>query len=222
MAAEWNKLGVLPVRSSAVACYLVRAETGAVLVDTGTPGHAKRVLRALQELGLQPADVALILLTHHHPDHAGSAAVLRESLGAPVAAHPTDVPYIEAGGGPTPQGFTRVGRAMSAAMGVMSPLISQKPVPVDVELREGDDLSEFGISGHIFETPGHTMGSITVLLESGAALVGDAAVNFSGPNLPPVGEDLQATRASYSKVKELEAARLYSGHGDAFSPTELP
>ena len=222
MAADWNKLGIFPVRSPAVSCYLVRSETRVVLVDTGTSGNEKRVLRALQELGLRPEDVTLILLTHHHPDHAGSAAALRERLGAPVAAHPTDVPYIEAGGGPTPQGFTRAGRAMSGAFKLLGPLVNQKPVPVDVELREGDDLSEFGISGRIYETPGHTMGSITVLLESGAALVGDAAVNFTSPNLPPIGENLQATRASYSKVKKLGAARLYSGHGDAFSPTELP
>ena len=106
-------------------------------------------------------------------------------------------------------------------MGVMNPLINQKPVPVDVELREGDDLSEFGVSGQIFETPGHTMGSITVLLESGAAIVGDAAFNSSRPDIPPIGDNYEATRASFSKLKKIGAARLYPGHGDAFSPAEL-
>jgi len=56
-----------------------------VIVDTGVGGQAERILERIAEEGHAPGDVSLILLTHGHGDHAGSAAALRDATGAPIA-----------------------------------------------------------------------------------------------------------------------------------------
>ncbi|WP_442808014.1 MBL fold metallo-hydrolase, partial [Trinickia soli] len=78
-----------------VHCHLVIGATGCVLVDTGTPGSEEKIERALKENGRGFRDVTLIVITHAHTDHAGSAARLRELTGAPILAHVGDLDYYE-------------------------------------------------------------------------------------------------------------------------------
>ena len=74
-----------------------------VIVDTGVPGSAPKVLAALAREGIAPRDVSLILITHRHMDHIGSAAELKRATGAPVAVHALDAEWLRQGeGGPRP------------------------------------------------------------------------------------------------------------------------
>jgi glyoxylase-like metal-dependent hydrolase (beta-lactamase superfamily II) len=75
--------------------YFIRAGVSWVLVDTGTEGCAPEILAAAEVLfgaGLAPAAV---LLTHDHPDHAGSAAELARKWRCCVWAHPGEMPIIQ-------------------------------------------------------------------------------------------------------------------------------
>ena len=80
-----------------VNVYLLDTDGGLVLLDTGFPGTAPKILAGIKQLGQAPADVRHIVLTHCHPDHIGSAAVLKRETGATVWAHPADAPLIESG-----------------------------------------------------------------------------------------------------------------------------
>lgn len=66
--------------------YLLTGER-AVLVDSGRPADAPRILEVLKE---HAANLSLILVTHGHWDHAGCAARLREATKAPIAIHRAD------------------------------------------------------------------------------------------------------------------------------------
>ena len=56
--------------------YVWRSEPGLLMVDTGMPGDAKRILDAMRENDLDAEDVAAILITHADIDHAGGAAII--------------------------------------------------------------------------------------------------------------------------------------------------
>ena len=60
--------------------YLVAGEAGMILIDAGSPGHARKVLRQMQALGR--TDLRLIYITHAHLDHYGSATALKCITGA--------------------------------------------------------------------------------------------------------------------------------------------
>src|SRR6476660_9403720 len=55
-----------------VNAFFLEGRDGLVLIDTGIPGSAEKILAAVRELGRQPADIRHILLTHVHADHTGS------------------------------------------------------------------------------------------------------------------------------------------------------
>jgi glyoxylase-like metal-dependent hydrolase (beta-lactamase superfamily II) len=72
--------------------YLVRSEAGWVLVDAGWAGDLSRIATAAEALFGPGSPAAAILLTHAHPDHAGSARELARRWDSPVFVHPAELP----------------------------------------------------------------------------------------------------------------------------------
>lgn len=213
---------IIKINLTIANAYLIRGKK-TVVVDTGAPGSAPRILRALARQGVAGKDVSLILLTHAHSDHAGSAAALCEALDAPVAIHAADAEMLRRGDNGL---FHAVG--LEAAMS--KPFVD-KPFPglaADVLIDEETDLTRYGIQGRLLHTPGHSPGSISLLLPDGEAIAGDilrggimGGVLLSGrPSYPYFLYDLddkRELRRSIQKVLEAGAQRLYVGHGGPLS-----
>jgi glyoxylase-like metal-dependent hydrolase (beta-lactamase superfamily II) len=71
--------------------YLVRSGASWVLVDTGWAGDGPRIVAAAETLFGAGTPPAAILLTHVHPDHAGSAHALAERWGSVINVHPAEL-----------------------------------------------------------------------------------------------------------------------------------
>ena len=76
-----------------VNAHLIRGEAGCVLIDAGIPGSERKIGRVLAKNGLTFRDIKLIVVTHAHTDHAGSAAQVRALSGAPILAHQDDADF---------------------------------------------------------------------------------------------------------------------------------
>lgn len=103
-------------------------------------------------------------------------------------------------------------------------LLYPKAEPVKTDLTVGDEglpLDDYGIPGRILYTPGHTVGSLSVLLDSGEAFVGDLAMNKfplrRNPGLPVLADDIEKVKDSWRNLMELGAVTVYPGHGKPFS-----
>lgn len=116
---------------------------------------------------MAPSDISLVLLTQGHVDHFGSAAELRERTGAPVAVHERDIDALRRGTNPLSPNRLRAR--------MIWPFLKHNAPPVEPDLvfTGGWDLAEFGVAGHVFETPGHTPGSVSIALDAGEIIVGD-------------------------------------------------
>lgn len=77
-----------------INAHLIRGDRGCVLVDAGLPGSEVRIATVLSKHGLSFKDIKLIVVTHAHVDHAGSAYALRELAQAPIVAHVDDANYF--------------------------------------------------------------------------------------------------------------------------------
>lgn len=195
--------------------YLV-AGTKAILVDSGPPGHASRILRAAERCGVSPNDIAAIVHTHGHFDHCGSTAELRRRIPLRAAIHAGDAGMLRTGKHTLPRFIALHARAVLAIMST-----SFEPVEPDVLVNEGFDLRQFGLAATIVPTPGHTAGSISVLFKTGEVIVGDLL--FGGfllgklfptwPRYPALADDYDQIRASVEKLISLGARRFYLGHG---------
>jgi glyoxylase-like metal-dependent hydrolase (beta-lactamase superfamily II) len=197
--------------------YLVHDE-GWILVDTGIPHTAERVMRTLQQLGIEPSDVRLILLTHGHIDHAGSTRALQELTGARIAIHYRDQELLEQGRVVAPPMWNAAGRVMNALLARITRHMHFAPARADIVIGdEGLTLAEFGIHGQVIPTPGHTWGSVSLLLDTGEAFTGDLGGWRGGaPQIPPAGDDPQEIVRSWSKVLDTGAITIYPGHGPSF------
>ena len=184
--------------------YLVSVEDGLLLVDTGIPGNAKRILAFIERLGRRPDELRTIVLTHWHIDHVGSVAELKRLTGAQVAIHELDAPVLA--GRERPAKGRRV-------MAVITRLFRLRPVIADLLLRDGDRIGGL----EVVHVPGHTAGSIVLRRDDGAVFSGDALLGdrHGGIRLPDPGLSLDPAQAQASgeKIRALDFRLLLPGHG---------
>jgi glyoxylase-like metal-dependent hydrolase (beta-lactamase superfamily II) len=209
--------------SSLIAnAYLIENKHGIVIVDTGFSRAARAILQTVEQLGHEPGDVRLIFLTHVHLDHAGSAAELKRATGAPIALHVADSAKARAGWHSMPHGRGPAGRMIEACVNGAGLKMRYEPFEPDVLTVDGQRLDEFGLSARVIHTPGHTLGSQSLLLQDGTMFIGDAMINQVRIGMPLYGEDNVAAYDSLRKINSFQPQVLRSGHGAPFAGKELP
>jgi glyoxylase-like metal-dependent hydrolase (beta-lactamase superfamily II) len=211
------------IRAGISNSYLVKQE-GIILVDSGVSGSSKTILNALSQMCDDPEQLRLIILTHGHDDHIGATNEIVECTGAQVALHRLDVQWLNRGEGVPAPPVTRWARALE-------PLINFPPIasrmaatPIEVNVILGDDevsLLPYGVAGRVLHTPGHTEGSVSIMLEDGRAFVGDMVMNgFPSlrfrPGFPIVAQDKHRLARSWQKLLEAGATLVHPGHGTPF------
>ncbi len=210
-----KKVLVHPIRLGQTSAYLLRGNRP-ILVDTGSPGSLQRLLDTLDQYRVNLRDIALIVLTHAHHDHFGNAAELKRLTGAPIAVHKADAAALESGKGADVVPVTTMARVATSLMGGR---LRSEGVKADILLGDVFSLNEYGIAGRILHTPGHTPGSVSILLDTGEAIVGDTimAMNpFKGPGMPMFIENPKALKGSIQRLQEQGPNRVFMTHGGAF------
>jgi len=214
-------LGIHPIKLGVARCYVIRAE-GTILIDGGAPKQARNFMKGIERLSIKPEDIQLIVITHGHWDHIGSAKEIKDITGARIALHRNEKDWLEKSLKPLPPSVTPWGHIFAKIMAMFLPLVHVPAADVDVVLGDEElSLADYGIPGRIIPTPGHSMGSVSVLLETGDAFVGDLAMNGFplriGPGLPIFAEDLQQVKKSWRLLLERGATTVYPAHGKPFS-----
>ncbi len=232
MTAEVRAIELFPTR-----LFLLPLEEGYLLIDTAYPAKYGAFRRALRRLGIPLQAIRYLLLTHAHDDHAGFAAPLLKATGAKLIVHAAELPVLAAGRIASPAESAE-GRMLNRCCTLLTTLHGRltgrsytfpplRPRAGDL-IVEGDDaalLRRLGIAGRILWTPGHTAGSISVLLDDGRAFVGDAAMNFlrlcrTGYR-PIYAEDYSQVFLSWARLLEAGARQIYPAHGRPFAAARL-
>ncbi|GAB2551553.1 MBL fold metallo-hydrolase [Spirosoma aerophilum] len=190
-------------------------DNGLTLIDTGYKDSLTRIFSLLEKAGEDPGNIKQVILTHAHPDHAGSAAAIKDTLGIPVLAHQLEAPLLAEGiSGRSP---------IHCSPGVVNWLIYQllikrgsgtiDPVKVDEPLTHGDVLPVAG-GLHVVHTPGHSVGHLALWLKNeGVLIAGDTCANITGLDWSTVYEDRALALKSLLAVSELDFDKAVFGHG---------
>jgi glyoxylase-like metal-dependent hydrolase (beta-lactamase superfamily II) len=197
-----------------VNAYLLKDDKGVVLIDTGAPGNASKIMEAIKFIGHLPSDLKAILLTHCHPDHAGSAAALkREAPQVKIYASELDAPIVEKG---------KKQREMSPSPGIMNKLLFRmfvtdqavEAVSIDGKLKDKETV-DFAGEITVIAIPGHCLGQLAFLLPThgGILFAADAASNMMGLSWSIGHEDISTAEQSLKKLGNIDFTIACFGHG---------
>jgi len=205
---------VYRVRTGASSAYVIDDEE-LTLVDTGVPGSEDRLLGAVRALGRRPEEVRHILVTHCHPDHAGSLAALRRATGAATYMHPLDAGMVARG---------KSMRVVQRTPGIVPRVLNAwtrrghqpeiEPVAVEHEVLGGDRLPAAGGMLAI-HAPGHTTGQLAFLWphHGGVLFAGDAAAHVFALGLSIVYENQEEGERTLARLGTMDFDVACFGHG---------
>jgi glyoxylase-like metal-dependent hydrolase (beta-lactamase superfamily II) len=173
--------------------FLICGET-LTLIDTGVAGCEKPVFEYIAATGRDPAEISLIVQTHTHPDHIGATRAIQTETGCEVAVHPAEREWIE-------------------NIGVQK---RERPVPgfdmlvggsaqVDRMLEDGGVINldgDHNLDLIVFHTPGHSAGSVSLLLKSDGVLLSGDAIPVPGDL--PVYDDLPSSVRSIRRLSTID------------------
>lgn len=180
------KIQALQVPPIGTNCYLLLDEESGkgAIIDPG--GAGAQIAAAAENMGMTPV---AIFLTHGHYDHTGAVPELREKYpGIPVYLHEADA-------------------AMTKRIDSLMPDIGET-----IPYSEGDELTVGGLTVHVYHTPGHSQGSVT--LEVGNVLfTGDTLFAGSCGRTDLAGGSVDAILSSLKRLAQMEGERqVLPGH----------
>lgn len=210
---------IVPIDMGRSNAYLVYGSEQVLLIDTGCSGNINNLEEALEQKELLITDIDLIIITHSHYDHVGNLAEIKEKSGARVLAHRDAACYLKKGHTPFPKGtmmpfkiISNTGNRFFSSGGRFT------PVEPDIVIEGDYDLSTSEPPVNIIHTPGHTSGSICVIVNNEDAIVGDTLFNIiPGTVYPPFANDETELIKSWEKLLSTGCNTFYPGHGKPFS-----
>ncbi len=222
-----HKIAIFPF--GMINAFLLINSQGCILIDTGLPNTERKISNALKKFNLTFTDIKLIIITHAHIDHAGNAAKIKFLSGAQVIAHNGDLPYYT---GEKKMHFCSTGwfgRVFSKVGVIQKPYDKFEP---DILLTSKDrfDLKRYGIDGEVMSTPGHTQGSISVVIDNDKAIVGDlissgillgGIVRTHKAKRPPFEENPLQVSQELQSIANKGVKTFFMGHGGPLPQKEV-
>jgi glyoxylase-like metal-dependent hydrolase (beta-lactamase superfamily II) len=192
-------------------CYIVKTDTGYVLIDTGRKSKRRRLEQELVNSGCKPGNLDLIILTHGDFDHTGNCAYLREKYNTKIAMHKQDIGMVEHG-----DMFWNRQTGNILIKKLINLTFKIRRFLPDFELDEQTNLSTYGLDAKVLYLPGHSKGSIGILTSDKNLFCGDLFTNIKKPELNSLVDNKKDLNESVKKVKNLDINTIYPGHGKPF------
>jgi len=161
------------------------------LIDSGVAGSESTIYEYIKEQGREPKEITSLILTHSHPDHIGAAKSIKKQTGCTVFAHKLERDWIE---------DTEKQCKARPVPGFQT--LVEGSVKVDSLLDGGEILKlEKGILCKPIHTPGHSIGSISLLFENDKALFTADVLIYPGDL--PIYEDISVCLQSIKMLQKV-------------------
>jgi hydroxyacylglutathione hydrolase len=188
-----------------------------ILIDTSPKSKWHSLEKRLKNLNVKHVD--WLILTHAHFDHVGNAHRIKEKYESMVIIHRAEASDLTSGNNSSTNGTNAVTRFLVKLFGKMIlQCCRYEPCQYDYLVDATFDLKDFGFNATIIPTPGHTIGSMSVVVDNEVAVVGDAMFGvFSGSVLPPYAMDVKQMISGWRILLETDCSVFLPAHGSANS-----
>jgi glyoxylase-like metal-dependent hydrolase (beta-lactamase superfamily II) len=186
-----------------------------ILIDTSVKSNWEKLEKRLNTLNITQLDY--LILTHAHFDHAGNSFKLREKYKAQVIVHESETSYLTSGDNIIPNGTNPLTRALIYLFAKkVFPRLKFEPCKYNLAVGSNLDLKDLGFNAYIIHTPGHTKGSMSIVVDNEIALAGDAMFGiFKWSIFPPYASDACQMIKSWGVLLDTNCSLFIPGHGSA-------
>ncbi|MGM9923284.1 MAG: MBL fold metallo-hydrolase [Bacillus sp. (in: firmicutes)] len=217
-------------REKRTGCYILKG-TKTTLIETSASPSIPYILKGLEELQINLADIDYIILTHIHLDHAGGAGLLLQKCpNATIIVHPKGAKHLN-----DPSRLAAGARAVygEAFDRLFDPIV---PIPMDRihTVEHGEQIELRNRTLTFYHSPGHAYHHIAIH-DSGTngIFTGDTAgisyreldnhpVDLFLPSTSPSQFNPEAMQESWALFESLKPDGLYFGHyGYCNNPSEV-
>ena len=205
---------LLSVKLGMTNVYLLKSAHGYVQIDAGYKSTVGKYFEFLKRNEIEPQDIKLIIATHAHADHVGALKTIKDATNAKVLIHENDSDALINGKQADVKGVSLYGNLLLKM--IPKKLEIYDPVNPDIIIKKEFALSDFGLNAKVIHTPGHTMGTISVIHENGNAFVGCTAQSFPiklTPGLPASAIDINLVLSSWKLLVQEGVKTVFVGHG---------
>ena len=191
-------------------CYIVSKGRDALLFDTSSKASRETVFDECAKY-----DLKLVVLSHPHFDHAENAAAISERFRVPVAYHKADDDVFDDYDAQPLKSYGPIGFAvLNLSLKTLRQTKVTRPANCFF-IKEGDTFGDYGFPDiKVIELPGHTKGSIGLLVPDSSLLVGDALDNWIRPAMGHLYFDKDVMKKTYERIRSFSAKTICYGHGD--------
>lgn len=204
---------IITIKPGGANCYILKSKKDWFLIDVGN--NIRKLVQIVNSYGLDFEDLKLVIITHFHSDHVGALKQLKERTNCKVLIHSKDKDALEKGYGDIKGGTIVAARIIEfLSSNILKGISNFKAVKPDIVIEDTYDLKDYGINARIECTPGHTEGSISVIINDEKAIVGDVLFNIMPHTIISLySNDRAQLLQSCEQLLESKYKTYYLGHG---------
>ncbi len=213
---EWitkNGYKIIRIVSGRSSVFLLTNGVDRILIDTSSPDSWEKINIRLISLNIKTIDY--LILTHTHYDHAGNACKIKENFKAKVIVHKDEKEIIQNGLNVVPKGTVLFTKIMVKLTKNIAKKMTFQACRPDILVDSSLNLKNFGFNAYILHTPGHSKGSISVVIDNEITIVGDAMFGISRKSIfPPFADNISDMLKSWKKLLDTGSNIFLPAHGN--------
>jgi len=206
---------IFQVLSGRSNCYYLQTDLHTILIDTGKASAYKKLRQNLNLLNPKNNNIDFLILTHTHFDHCQNAAQLQKEDNSKILMSMNEKDYVENGYTPLPKGtifFSKIFSKLGIRLGLKR--FGYKPFTPDILIGDKFEFPVDKLNIRIIETPGHSSGSISIIIDDEIAIVGDTLFGvYPNSVFPPYADNPAKLIESWQKLLKTDCDTFLPGHG---------
>lgn len=200
-------------------CWLVQKHDLSVLVDCGKTKSRSLLMQNLNTALYKGNTLQYLMLTHTHYDHCQSASAIKDKYKCRIIASENEVQSIAAGYTHLPRGTNYITHVLAkAGHALMRKNFMYTPFSAEITISNDYLFPAPATEIRIIATPGHSVGSMSMIVDNEVAIVGDTLFGiFRNHVFPPFADDIPEMIRSWQKLLDTGCTLFLPGHGRTIS-----
>jgi hydroxyacylglutathione hydrolase len=200
--------------------FLLIKDNENILIDTGRKAYREKLISNLRSIGIRAIDY--LVLTHTHYDHAESAEFFKRNYRPKIFVHSSEAEFLARGRILLPNGKSLIPKGTTLPTKILASLITKRtllkhnymPCEANILVEDLWSLPVYNFETYILHTPGHSIGSMSIIIDNEIAVVGDTMFGVI-PNsiFPPFAQDVKEMVRSWGKLLDTKCGLFLPMHG---------